>query len=61
MTLTTGTENLLSLAADLRKYAPDVRDAFHLRIGSKLMEKAADVVEAYAALDPDIEVAKGEN
>ncbi len=61
MTPSAGTENLLALAADLKRYAPDVRDAFHLSISAGLMERAAEVVEAYAALDPDIQVARGEN
>ena len=57
----TGTESLLTLAADLRRAAPHVRDAFDLRLGSHLMERAAEAIERFAACEPDIEVEPGEN
>ena len=54
-----GTASLLSLAEDLRTFAPNVRSAFSLSIGAGLMERAAEVIERMAPLDPDIEVVQG--
>lgn len=56
-----GTESLLDLAADLRETAPHVRNVFQLGRGALLMEKAADALERLAELEPDIDVAPGEN
>lgn len=54
-----GTESLIELAADLRETAPNVRDAFSLGRGAKLMERAADAIERLAVHEPDIEVING--
>lgn len=56
-----GTESLLDLAADLRSTAPNVREVFDLRRGAALMERAANVIERLAVLEPDIEVEVAEN
>lgn len=56
-----GTESLIELAADLRATAPNVRDAFRLGHGARLMERAADAIERLAPLEPDIAVSVGEN
>lgn len=56
-----GTESLLTLAADLRATAPNVRDAFQLGRGARLMERAADALDRLAPLEPDVEVVAGEN
>lgn len=56
-----GTESLIELAADLRETAPNVRDAFQLGRGAKLMERAADAIERLAVFEPDIDVVAGEN
>lgn len=56
-----GTESLLSLAADLKDAAPHVRECYDLGRSSKLMQRAAEVIERLAPMDPDIDVAPGEN
>lgn len=61
MTAHQGTESLLTLAADLRETAPNVRDAFQLGRGARLMERAADAIERLADLEPDIEVVQGDS
>jgi RNA processing factor Prp31 len=61
MTEYQGTENLLALAKRLREVAPNVRDAISMKLGAKLMEDAADVIERLAHFEPDIDVEHGEN
>ncbi len=56
-----GTESLLTLASDLRTTAPNVRAWFDHTKAASLMERAADAIERLAPLDPDIDVAPGEN
>jgi hypothetical protein len=61
MTEYQGTENLLALAKRLREVAPNVRDAISMKLGAKLMEDAAEVIERLAHFEPDIDVEHGEN
>lgn len=61
MTEYQGTENLLALAKRLREVAPNVRDAISMKLGAKLMEDAAEVLERLARFEPDIDVDQGEN
>lgn len=61
MTEYQGTENLLALAKRLREVAPNVRDAISMKLGAKLMEDAAEVIERLAQFEPDIDVEHGEN
>ena len=61
MTEYQGTENLLALANRLREVAPNVRDAISMKLGAKLMEDAAEVIERLAHFEPDIDVDHGEN
>ena len=61
MTEYQGTENLLALAKRLREVAPNVRDAISMKLGAKLMEDAAEVIERLAHVEPDIDVDHGEN
>lgn len=58
---TQGTRSLLDLAAALKDAAPHVRECYDLGRGCKLMQRAAEVIERLAHLDPDIEVEHGEN
>lgn len=58
---TQGTHNLLSLSAELQETAPHVRECYDLGRGCKLMQRAAEVIERLAPMDPDIDVAPGEN
>lgn len=61
MTDPQGTESLLDLATDLRATAPNVRSFFDHSRAAFLMERAADAIERLAPLEPDIDVAQGEN
>ena len=61
MTEYQGTENLLALAKRLREVAPNVRDAISMKLGAKLMEDAAEVLERLAHFETDIDVDQGEN
>lgn len=61
MTNNQGTESLLDLAAELQETAQHVRECYDLGRGCKLMQRAAEVIERLAHLDPDIEVEHGEN
>lgn len=56
MTPEHGTDNILALAADLRRTAPAVRSFASHSKAAALMEKAAAALEKLAPLDPDIEV-----
>lgn len=56
MTPEHGTDNILALAADLRKTAPAVRSFASHTKAAALMEQAAAALEKLAPLDPDIEV-----
>ncbi len=58
---TQGTTSLLALADELKEVAPHVEQVFDLKRGAALMQKAASVLERLAPLDPDIDVAPGEN
>jgi len=58
---TQGTHSLLDLAAELKDTAPHVRECYDLGRGCKLMQRAAEVIERLAPMDPDIEVDHGEN
>jgi ArsR family metal-binding transcriptional regulator len=56
-----GSTRLLAKATELRRLAPNVRDAFNLRISAALMEEVAGILEELAPLDPDIDSTPGEN
>jgi hypothetical protein len=56
-----GTESLLKLADDLAEAAPNVQGGFHLGHAAKLMERAAEAIKRLAPMEPDIDVAQGEN
>lgn len=56
-----GTESIMALADDLEATAPHVREAYDLRRGSQLMQRAAEALRRLAPLEPDIEVREGEN
>lgn len=58
---TQGTENHLALAAELREAAPDCRDYIGVKRSATLMERAAEVIERLAPLDPDIDVELGQS
>jgi hypothetical protein len=54
-------DDLLTLAAELRKHSGTILDfAGHKKV-STLMLKAANEIERLAPLDPDIEVIKGQD
>ena len=61
MTCNQGTEALLAPSKQLREVAPNVRDAISMKLGAKLMEDAAEVIERLAHFEPDIEAGHGEN
>jgi hypothetical protein len=61
MTSNQGTEAILTLSKRLREVAPNVRDAISMKLGAKLMEDAAEVIERLAHFEPDIDVDQGEN
>ena len=61
MTSNQGTEAILTLSKRLREVAPNVRDAISMKLGAKLMEDAAEVLERLAHFEPDIEAGHGEN
>ena len=61
MTSNQGTEAILTLSKRLREVAPNVRDAISMKLGAKLMEDAAEVIERLAHFEPDIEAGHGEN
>lgn len=59
--MSTGTEALLQLAADLAEAAPQVRSGYHLGRAAGLMELAAEAIKRLAELEPDMQVEQGEN
>lgn len=61
MTTTQGTDALLALADDLEAVAPNVESWFDHKRAAALMRKAAAELRRLAPLDPDIDVAPGEN
>lgn len=58
---TQGTHSLLDLVAELQEAAPHVREGYDLGRSCKLMQRAAEVIERLAPMDPDIEVEHSEN
>lgn len=57
----TGTESLIALADDLEAVAPNIEAWFDHKRAAALMRKAATEIRRIAPLDPDIDVAPGEN
>lgn len=57
----TGTESLIALADDLESVAPNIEAWFDHTRAAALMRKAAVEIRRLAPLDPDIDVAPGEN
>jgi len=56
-----GTESLIALADDLDATAPNIEAWFDHTRAAALMRKAAAELRRLAPLDPDIDVAPGEN
>jgi len=56
-----GTESLTELADELDAVAPNVEAWFDHTRAATLMRKAATEIRRLAPLDPDIDVAPGEN
>ena len=56
-----GTESLIELANDLEAVAPNIEAWFDHTRAAALMRKAATEIRRLAPLDPDIDVAPGEN
>lgn len=56
-----GTESLIELADELEAVAPNIEAWFDHKRAAALMRKAATEIRRLAPLDPDIDVAPGEN
>lgn len=56
-----GTESLIELADELDAVAPNIEEWFDHTRAAALMRKAAKEIRRLAPLDPDIDVAPGEN
>lgn len=56
-----GTESLLNLADELEAVAPNIEAWFDHKRAAALMRKASTEIRRLAPLDPDIDVAPGEN
>lgn len=56
-----GTESLIELANELEAVAPNIEAWFDHKRAAALMRKAATEIRRLAPLDPDIDVAPGEN